>query len=247
MGILIASNVVKLMATVTKLDASDLVFIIPSSATVSSQLNQVPVPLPTESIDQRSYQVELIRNVFEKLFACRENACVLNLKNDKLIIPTIRALAVLGSELSRHTPIVGEQASSIWVDIQPNGETVRMIVGLGKEISIIEKIVDLVDPCDSIHLQVESSVCTLLDLTNTVLRIFMAGFVDIMFKPLVGQDDGKVLFLTETHFSEMILIVSKYFSLSLSREGEGILIGRKSKTVDPGISDRPAQQILQRQ
>jgi len=242
LGILIASNVVKMSIALTKAeDTGDIVFIIPTKVVQqggggTSQTIMLPIT-PSEVTDHRAYQVTLIKDVFEKLYGrsihqCEKSVGII-LNEDRLLIPTIRALGVLGSELEKHARDSAE--NGIVLDIQPmareDGCGIRIVVS--KNAIALSKCQISHPPILStcITLQLDPKRLTLIDLTNSILRIFIAGYVEVAI-----QSANVESFFYENHFSEMVLIVSKYFSVSLSHSDivpVSLMLTRKSNSIDP--------------
>lgn len=257
-AILISSNVVKLSLHVQKTEDvsyDGLIFSICLGKTsVYDNITVSKVPDKLEStFDTRSYQVSLIKEIFDTLVRDQSsdstnNCLVILARNERLIVPAFKSVAVLETEI-RNSPL----STHMLIDVQPelsssdssnSAPTIRLSISRAhghfdtahRRVVSVPPDTILKGPPTSIEIAINPGKLMLIDLTNTVLRIFMAGYAELT----VFCEDRKEndLLLENLHTIETLLIVSKYFDYSFGKSGNGddIVLVRKSSSVDPSTN-----------
>ena len=242
-SILIASNVVKISVHVTKFveDSRDVlsVSVFPGKDIVSEDCVVSKVSdKPESSKDYRLYQVTLIKEIFDAIVrhsSDTPSSLLLHLKNESLIVPTLKSIAVLETEIKKSS-----FSSHLVIDIQPglpcvDHVTVRVKISrLGGsfddgDTTIAVPVETVLKSSRSLEISVNPSKFLLINFTNTVLRIFMGGYAELTLRCDDEQDD----LFDNKDLTEMLLIVSKYFDFTLTRPSLGeVALCRKSTSVD---------------
>ena len=239
-GILLASNVLKLTCFIVKPSTDSLQFqFIVSPAPLAGQ-SPPPLDLPDCWTDE-SFSTQL--------FKAYSSPVRIHLRTDAQILSAVRALGVIA-----HEAMALGSPPLLAVDIQPVDDGTRVVVSTADE-STSNRIMEVVrsppDPTkfatyiaslseldgSSIRIALPSGVLNLVETTNAVLRVLMAGYCTVQ---LVGGGE-EVRLAAQPGVAELILITGKYFVLDLEWQGgkpNQIKLTRKSSTVDPFVKDK---------
>jgi hypothetical protein len=229
-GILIASNIVRLATIISRSrEVSDytmlLVYISPSQ---SGPLHDLLMPEELRP-DMRSLAREIFELIYEK-----DSSLRLVAKSEAQVFALINMICVISSEaLASSTP-------PITMTIQPLsdgdcGTVSFVLIKTDRPIEyILEAPIELLPmvspPGSSIQIDIDSENFGLVDTTNAVMRVFMAGYSSIYL--MTSDKSPKIV--SQQAFSELVLITVKYFELSIEPiNGAGVRLTRKSTTVDP--------------
>lgn len=254
-SILVASNVVKLSVHVDKFveDFRDVlsVSVLSGKDIVSEDCMVSKVSDKLEgSVDFRSYQVTLIKEIFDTIIRHPSNAhssLLLQVRNENLIVPTLKSIAVLETEIKKSS-----LSSHLVIDIQPGPfavDTITICMHISRVngpfdeggTTIAVPIETVFGGHRSMEISVNPSKLLLINFTNTLIRIFMGGYAEIT----IQCDDEQDEVFDNKDMTESLLIVSKYFDYSLSRTGPGeLLLVRKSKSIDTAQSVAEEKSML---
>ena len=246
-GILLASNIINLSVHVSKLSkqGGELVLVIrPMDAGTGRESHVV------RSIDAGIDETSLVSHLISEMFACvftQRKDSVLQIHTERLLLAAVKAVATISFELLTH-PTVGGYGLGFCLEsstVDPGVACMNLTVAL-QPLSAVETAdlsTFLRSPSDCrgflprltavdglvgsvVPLMIDVGAFFVVESTNAVLRLLMAGYCCVRF-----LGDSSLVNFRDLY--ELVLIVNKFFALTLVLAGSGLELTRKSCTIDP--------------
>lgn len=229
-GVFVASNVAKVSVVPLKKSegSSEVTMFVYQDPSPSATYQELVIP----NIDSPACTGNLTAELFRKVFDER-TAVLLMLRSDSAILSVMRATSVLCAEaLASDSDLVG-------LNLQPSSESGSVRAVISRTDPAITNIVEqalshVPSPLENrsvIGIEVNTTTFGLVEVANSVIRSFMAGYPSV---ELVPRNANLEKLMGLQGLAELILITVKYFSLTLQPGSDQALqLMRKSSTVDP--------------